>query len=310
MCRQISPSCSNTIASSIRRPCWRKMASASSSPSRALTASPTCRRTSARVDNVAAMSTGLPMPRRSCEAGLQHPRRFPIVALAAGERGADIERMGMGDVRTLDGRQGERGAHIAATLGRVTAQDPEAHQRDLHLDRDDRVASPPKRKRDGGAHVVVLGFEAPGPFGLLGSLQAAIAGLRQHEEVVAVPRRRRRQLLALVQILARELADRLQLPVARAPVSASSAITSDLSTSDVSRSSTSSGASGSAPQTASAAARSKPPAKTLEPVEQHLLVLRQQVVRPGHQRAQRLLALQQHATAAGEQLEPICAAAC
>ena len=81
-------------------------------------------------------------------------------------------------------------------------------------------------------------------------------------------------------------------------------MTSDFSTSDTSRSTMSSGASGSMPHTTSAAARANPPANA-QPREQQLVVLRQQVVGPVDERTQRLLPLEQHPAAAGQQLVAI-----
>ena len=85
-------------------------------------------------------------------------------------------------------------------------------------------------------------------------------------------------------------------------------MTSDFSTSERERGRARRRLERSAPHTASAAARSKPPAKHASR-EQDLLVLLQQVVRPVDQRAQRLLARQRGAAAAGQELEAVVAAA-
>ena len=121
--------------------------------------------------------------------------RLGIVALVVGEHGADVERVRMGDVRRLHRGQRERGVDVVAALGRVAAKDPEAHQRDLELDREDRVRAAAERERDGGAQVVELGLERAGSTpACSGPCSPCSPALAISEEVVAMPRRGRREL--------------------------------------------------------------------------------------------------------------------
>ena len=93
------------------------------------------------------------------EAGLEHPSRLGMVALALGQCRTDVQRKGLGDRRRLDRGQRQRRLHQLAAFGRVAAQDPEALQRDRELDGDERVDSARERQGDGAADVVELDLE-------------------------------------------------------------------------------------------------------------------------------------------------------
>ncbi len=89
------------------------------------------------------------------------------------------------------------------------------------------------------------------------------------------------------------------------PSSLSSTITSDLSTSDVSEIEDVLGRERIRAADFLGRREIEAAGEDAQALEQPLLVLVQQVVRPRDQRAQRLLALEQHAAAAGEQLEAV-----
>ena len=88
------------------------------------------------------------------EAGLQHPPRLAVVALASGQGRADIGCVRLGQIRRLHRRQRERGAHDTAPLRQVAAQHPERRHRHRQLHRDDRIGAAGQRQRDRGAQVV------------------------------------------------------------------------------------------------------------------------------------------------------------
>ena len=88
------------------------------------------------------MSTSLPRVLPQREAGLEHPARLGVVALALGQRRTDVQRKGLGDRRRLDRGHRQRRLHELAAFARVAAQDPEVLQRDGELDGDERIDAP------------------------------------------------------------------------------------------------------------------------------------------------------------------------
>ena len=103
-----------------------------------------------------------------------------------------------------------------AALGGVTAHDPEALHRHGVLDGDHRIDAARQRDRDPGAHVVEFGFHPRDPGTLLGPSQAVPDGLGEGEVVLAVSRRRRGGIAGLREFLARVVANRFQHAVAHA----------------------------------------------------------------------------------------------
>ena len=212
-------------------------------------------------------STALRRGRRGCpcrvaaEAVSSMRAASAMVALAVGERRTDIERMRMRNVRGLHGGQSERGAHVLASLGRVAPKHPEAHQRDLELDRQHRIDFAFERQRDrlrAGCRARPRGVASSPP---ARPLMPSIRGLRHRQEMVAMPRRGRQAHRAEPAARAHSRGS-FRASGSAMRSSLCSAITSDLSTSEASRSRISSGISGRAPQTPRQAASSNPPAKT------------------------------------------------
>ncbi len=238
------------------------------------------------------------------EAGRQQLARFRVVALVVREHTGDVERVRVHEGRLLHARKRERGAHRVAAFRRVAAEDPEAHQRDAELDGEDRVGLSFEREAGRGAQVVELRLQAPRPLGLIGTLQVAVARLGHAEEVVAVPHRDLRGVVPPIEILARELADRLELPVARAEIALVDHHQRLLDErrqqiEHVDR-----------VERLAAAYRLRrveieAADEDGQSLQQPLLGLLQHVVRPRDERAQRLLALEQHAPAAGQKLEAV-----
>ena len=224
-----------------------------------------------------------------------------MVALAFGQRRADVERKSLGDRRRLDRRQRQRGLHELAAFGRVAAQDPEALQRDRELDGDERVDALRERQGDGAADVVELDLEPPQPVGLLGSSQPVPRRLGQREVVVAVPRRDRGRVVALGQLLAHVLADRFEHQVARAVVAFHEHHERLL---DQRLQQVEHVLGGERLDAAHRFGRGEIEAadEHAEPVEHDLLFGREQLVRPVDEGAQGLLPLLQDARAAGQQL--------
>ena len=210
--------------------------------------------------------------------------------------------MRLREVRRLHCGKREGRPNILASLARIAAKRPEHHERNLILDGEEPVGSPGERKIDAGTQVVEIGLQAPCPRRLLGSLQGLPRGLCQRKEVVAMPDGRRSGVIALVEVLAREVANRFQLPIARRVLVDHHQRLVDERGQQIEnivrrqRVGATNCLGGLDVESAD---------EDAEAFEQPLLGLLQQIVRPRDQRAQRLLALQQYATAAGQQLEAI-----
>src|SRR5438876_3873261 len=86
------------------------------------------------------------------EALRQHRHRFRMVSSPRSQRATHVQRMATGDFRET--RERKRSLDVITALGRVTAKDPEIHQRNLELDRNHRVNSAGKRQRDCSPQVV------------------------------------------------------------------------------------------------------------------------------------------------------------
>ena len=144
------------------------------------------------------------------QALLQHPAGLGVCALAVGKPGADVQRVGVRDVRTLHGRQRKRSANVVAAFGCVSAQHPEAQQGDCELDCEDRIHPALQGERDTRADIVEIRFDAPCPLALFRALQPALCRLRHIQVVIAMDGQDLRKLVALRELLASVVANRFE----------------------------------------------------------------------------------------------------
>ena len=239
------------------------------------------------------------------QAALQHIQRLGQLALGQGQRGADVQGVGLRHRHRLHVSLGQHRPHHGAALASAAAHDPEVLQGHRHLQCDQGVhaAARPLGRGHRGTQVVLLQVQAVQPGPLLRALHAVPALLGQRKIMPGMPRCSAGRVpgVATDEFAVRVLAQRVKHPVPGRCVLCTAqhqrlVHQRTQQVEDVQAVERRVGA--------HALGRSQVEAANehAQALEQQLLGLRQQVVRPIDQRTQGLLALLQHPAATGKQL--------